>query len=130
MHSVSRTWSRHDTFGRTHSVPEWANLTRPVVRGHDIVINRDVERGEGDGTVHGPESPITEKTAGSSDSQTQTQDENTRREDGEDVRSESPPDGREVIAEWKEGPHNIIERRAGPGEEVGHLHKTFNIGNT
>ncbi|KAE9406976.1 hypothetical protein BT96DRAFT_1014388 [Gymnopus androsaceus JB14] len=31
---------------------------------------------------------------------------------------EEPPDGMEVMSEWQEGPHRIIERRAGPGEEV------------
>ncbi|KAJ7482986.1 Sodium/hydrogen exchanger family-domain-containing protein [Mycena galericulata] len=29
-----------------------------------------------------------------------------------------PPDGEELISEWQEGSHRIIERRAGPGEEV------------
>ncbi|KAF7351412.1 Na-H-Exchanger domain-containing protein [Mycena sanguinolenta] len=29
-----------------------------------------------------------------------------------------PPDGEELISEWQEGHHRIIERRAGPGEEV------------
>jgi hypothetical protein len=28
------------------------------------------------------------------------------------------PGGTEVFEEWKEGPHRIIERRTGPGEEV------------
>ena len=121
VHTVSRTWSRHDTFGRGHSVPEWANLTRPVVRGDQIVINRDandLERGEV--TVRGDETPSTEKTTGSGEvSQTHTQDEKSaRREDGQDMREPSPPDGTEILAEWKEGPHKVIERRAGPGEEV------------
>ncbi|KAF5318279.1 hypothetical protein D9758_018587, partial [Tetrapyrgos nigripes] len=33
---------------------------------------------------------------------------------------EEPPDGEEgeVVDEWQEGPHRIIERRKGPGEEV------------
>ncbi|KAF9070315.1 Sodium/hydrogen exchanger family-domain-containing protein [Rhodocollybia butyracea] len=31
---------------------------------------------------------------------------------------EQPPDGMEILSEWQEGPHRIIERRAGPGEEV------------
>ncbi|KAJ6779278.1 Sodium/hydrogen exchanger family-domain-containing protein [Mycena vulgaris] len=29
-----------------------------------------------------------------------------------------PPDGEELVSEWQEGHHRIIERRAGPGEEV------------
>lgn len=44
--------------------------------------------------------------------------EDTRRPDGEDYRAQSPPDGEDVVQEWKEGPHRIIEKRAGPGEEV------------
>lgn len=119
VHSVSRTWSRHDTFGRTHGLPEWANMTRPVIRGHDIVINRDSDIERGDATVRGDETPPNEKSAGSGSSQTQTADDpSPKREDGTDFREENLPDGSEVIAEWKEGPHNIIEKRAGPGEEV------------
>lgn len=32
--------------------------------------------------------------------------------------AESPPDGDDVLSEWREGHDRIIERRAGPGEEV------------
>ena len=40
-------------------------------------------------------------------------------EQGEDkVKEENVPDGEETEQEWREGPHKIIERRAGPGEEV------------
>ncbi|EKM51776.1 uncharacterized protein PHACADRAFT_262112 [Phanerochaete carnosa HHB-10118-sp] len=119
VHSVSRTWSRHDTFGRSHALPEWANMTRHVVRGHDIVINRDSDMERGDATVHGDETPPTEKVPGSDSSPTQTTREElaSQREEG-DFREENPPDGQEVIAEWKEGPHNIVEKRAGPGDEV------------
>lgn len=118
VHSVSRTWSRHDTLGRP-ALPEWANMTRHVVRGNDIVINRDSDIERGDATVHGDETPPTEKVPGSDSSPTQTTGEEPplqREED--DFREENPPDGREIVAEWKEGPHNIVERRAGPGEEV------------
>ncbi|KAL1735545.1 hypothetical protein EV714DRAFT_267693 [Schizophyllum commune] len=31
---------------------------------------------------------------------------------------EFPPDGDEVLSEWQEGPHTVIERRGGPGEDV------------
>lgn len=105
-------------------------MTRHVVRGHDIVINRDSDMERGDATVNGDETPPTEKAPGSDTSPTQTTKEgeepSPQREEG-DFREENPPDGREVIAEWKEGPHNIVEKRAGPGEEVrlaliAHLH--------
>lgn len=36
----------------------------------------------------------------------------------EEAKTDNAPDGTEVFAEWKEGPHRIIERRTGPGEEV------------
>ncbi|TRM69836.1 hypothetical protein BD626DRAFT_554152 [Schizophyllum amplum] len=29
-----------------------------------------------------------------------------------------PPDGDEILSEWQEGPHTVIERRGGPGEDV------------
>ena len=129
VHSVSRTWSRHDTFGqRTHSLPEWANLTR-FARPQDIIVNRDtvdVERGLGGDTVHGEESPMEKASATSSsgtahhenDEQDRAHDVEAQRPTGEDMREEIPPDGMETIAEWKEGPHKIVERRSGPGEEV------------
>ncbi|THH29119.1 hypothetical protein EUX98_g5069 [Antrodiella citrinella] len=131
VHSVSRTWSRHDTLGRTHAMPEWANQTRPVVRGEDIIINRDrdVERGDaisdekvdlerGDRsrrdslTAHGENSSDAEKSGSASTSS------QTRAGEESDPREEVPPDGTETVTEWKEGPHRIVERRPGPGEEV------------
>ena len=36
----------------------------------------------------------------------------------EEVKAGNAPDAAEVFEEWKEGPHRIIERRTGPGEEV------------
>ncbi|KAJ3479546.1 hypothetical protein NLJ89_g12324 [Agrocybe chaxingu] len=35
-----------------------------------------------------------------------------------DYREQSPPDGTETIAEWMEGSHRVIERKAGPGSDV------------
>ncbi|KAH8104782.1 Sodium/hydrogen exchanger family-domain-containing protein [Cristinia sonorae] len=127
VHSVSRTWSRHDTLGRGGTMPEWANQTRTVVRGEDIVINRDrnidVERGD---TIIDEKvdiesrrgDSITEKGEGSSSEPEKSAAPSTHSHIKEDVREEVPPDGTETIAEWKEGPHRIIERRDGPGEEV------------
>lgn len=92
-------------------------MTRPVIRGHDIVINRDSDLERGDATVRGDETPPTEKGSGSSQTQV-PEDQSPKREDGTDYREEEPPDGTEIIAEWKEGPHNIIEKRSGPGEDV------------
>ncbi|KAF9479954.1 hypothetical protein BDN70DRAFT_878251 [Pholiota conissans] len=43
VHSVSRTWSRRETLT---SQPDWTNQARIVTRREDIVINRDLEKGE------------------------------------------------------------------------------------
>ena len=99
-------------------------MTRPVtLGGNDIIINRDandvMERGEA--TMRGDETPMTsEKIEEGSSSQTQTATEGSPKHEhaSDDFREETPPDGTEIIAEWKEGRDNIIERRKGPGEEV------------
>lgn len=36
----------------------------------------------------------------------------------EEAKVDNAPDCIEAFKEWKEGPHRIIERRSGPGEEV------------
>lgn len=39
--------------------------------------------------------------------------------DGEDVApTGTEHEGSLILAEWREGPHQVIERRVGPGEEV------------
>ncbi|CCM01172.1 uncharacterized protein FIBRA_03220 [Fibroporia radiculosa] len=130
VHSVSRTWSRHDTFGTFsgRSLPEWTTHTRPVIPGQDIIINRDSEMERGTLPPNEKESRSDEfemressttqdeKEEGSSASR--SQEEAARRPDGTDIRDENLPDGSEVIQEWQEGPHRIIERRIGPGNEV------------
>ncbi|KIJ64660.1 hypothetical protein HYDPIDRAFT_112058 [Hydnomerulius pinastri MD-312] len=124
VHSVSsRTWSRHAPG------PDWTTQTRLVTRAEDIVINRDhdsaMEKGEAGlaeeekseveskraSTVASPPSP----QAGSSSSETRTE---ATLKDEENMKEENPPDGTESTLEWREGPHKVIERRAGPGEEV------------
>ena len=42
--TVSRTWSRRDT---NVAAPDWTNQATLVTQAEDIVINRDLERGEG-----------------------------------------------------------------------------------
>lgn len=91
VHSVSRTWSRH-------APPDWTNQVRRVDEdGGEIVVNQDsaMEKGEAGLDSRQPSSSGSEKQ-----------------------KEESLPDGDEVVSEWKEGPWTIIERRAGPGEEV------------
>ena len=48
VHSVSRTWSRRDTNGSGRA-PDWTNQATLVSRREDIVINRDLEKGQGEG---------------------------------------------------------------------------------
>ncbi|KAG5644324.1 hypothetical protein DXG03_008682 [Asterophora parasitica] len=115
VHSVSRTWSRH-------APPDWTNQARVVERGQDdIIINRDsvMERGELTSEGKAPESRTLTSTTPSVNSEkdqgsveTKTEKEPTGGKD------ETPPDGTATAVEWTEPHHKIIERRAGPGEDV------------
>lgn len=147
VHSVSRTWSRHDTIGRHASMPplpEWANQTRRVEPGQDIVVNRDADLEQGDVvldeknavrsrreslTAHGSSSSDAEKlsaTPSQSQSSSDDKEESGRGEHRHkgvewDIREQNLPDGGDHVAEWREGSDKIIERRNGPGEEVSPL---------
>ena len=111
VHSVSRTWSRHDTMGSTRRrsiLPEWATQIRHVQPGEDIVINRDQRTftmTPVDGSSTQEDKP--------SDEEPQTPHEKVT-----PPGSEEPPDGSAIFSEWREGPHRVIERREGPGAEV------------
>ncbi|KAJ3900872.1 hypothetical protein F5879DRAFT_992479 [Lentinula edodes] len=126
VHSVSRTWSRHAS-----GLPEWATQARHVTDRDAIVINRDrdesdeLERGEhtpheklspeGDKRIHTSISPPLSPLASPSPGVQGIGEEPS----AEILPSgEEPPDGIETLSEWQEGPHRVIERRAGPGEEV------------
>ncbi|KAL1950565.1 hypothetical protein VTO73DRAFT_5689 [Trametes versicolor] len=120
VHSVSRTWSRHDTIGTgtfgsrrntaTRTIlPEWTTQIRHVQPGEEIVINRDRLGGAGQER----EESLTPVAGTSSEEEKQPE---TPREAAE--KAEDPPDGTETYQEWREGPHKVVERRAGPGEEV------------
>ncbi|KAH7923352.1 hypothetical protein BV22DRAFT_1036441 [Leucogyrophana mollusca] len=130
VHSVSsRTWSRH-------AVPDWASQARHVTRPEDIVINRDSTMERGESGLTEEEKSAMESRRGSMSTSTATPpspkekgvyDIGEEGGGGETVAGEEKeertieeylPDGSEVTAEWKEGPDKIIERRAGPGEEV------------
>ncbi|RPD62512.1 hypothetical protein L226DRAFT_504125 [Lentinus tigrinus ALCF2SS1-7] len=117
VHSVSRTWSRHDTFGtfgsrRRSYLPEWTTQIRHVQPGEEIVINRDQ-----DGHAEGSVTPVEPTSSQEEKHEEDREREQDPRQQGE-IRGGNPPDGTEVLAEWKEGPHNVIERRRGPGDEV------------
>ena len=146
VHSVSRTWSRRDTMNSTGGrTPEWANQARMVTRFEDIVINRDpipdVEKGEETTSEPSEEtkifssSPATQSvqddvgTTAGTRTNTVTSDTHvswkgqfsgpqTRGIIARDHRDEEPPDGRETLSEWREGKVHVVERRAGPGEDV------------
>lgn len=46
VHSLSRTWSRRDTTGSGRGAPDWTNRTTLVTKAEDIIINRDLEKGD------------------------------------------------------------------------------------
>jgi hypothetical protein len=125
--TVTRTWSRQP------SLPDWALHTRRVERAEDVVINRDpanmMERGQTGESAKDGLSTRPSVTVGPEEDE--KRDIAVPREDSadadantvavtepEEAKADNAPDGTGVFAEWKEGPHRIIERRTGPGEEV------------
>jgi hypothetical protein len=88
-----------------------------VGQAGEIVINRDrldgMERGES-------LSPDEKAVKGEKDASGTPSVEDLKKavEGGQAPEGDQPPDGTEVISEWQEGRHRVIERRAGPGEEV------------
>jgi len=130
VHTVSRTWSRHG------GAADWTNLTRRVSKGEDIVINRDtrdvqdhMERGEATpaATIHEKEdivlmqgTVVTEKPVKDGDEASGSTP-TTVSYGGGTGPTETAREDSSILAEWREGPHQVIERRTGPGEEVGPL---------
>lgn len=127
--TVTRTWSRQP------SLPEWALHTHRVERAEDVVINRDpvniMERGEIDGSAKDDLSGRRSEMVNPEEDEKRNRDVPKGDRDSadadaltvavtepEEAKAGNAPDGTEVYAEWKEGPHRIIERRIGPGEEV------------
>ncbi|KAB5596381.1 Na+/H+ antiporter Nha1 [Ceratobasidium theobromae] len=122
VHSIRHTWSRHNTVegGR----PEWANQTRQIQPGEEIVVNRDdaAERGEM-GYDEKRASAPTSVGEGSSGSV-----EGREHGTGEHVVSAEGRHGRMGVAfddtqdvettEWREGQDLVIERSPGRGEEI------------
>ncbi|KIY66408.1 hypothetical protein CYLTODRAFT_398761 [Cylindrobasidium torrendii FP15055 ss-10] len=120
VHSVSRTWSRHTTQG-PDGRPDWTNQARLVEKGEDIVINRDHDAAE-----KGELSPDQTEVSSTPDENELKHERQLERDTIEEAERRSPaepvegdvPDGEDIISEWKEGQHRVVERRAGPGEEV------------
>ena len=139
VHSVSRTWSRHQSMDPSAG-PEWATHTRRVSRPEDIIINRDrghsnresaLERGElglstpnekmsrrGSSMIQDEKSGHYPSSAESDPHMNGASDRTAVSASGEEARPDTPPDGEELTAEWKEGSDLVVEQRAGPGEEV------------
>ncbi|KAL5512828.1 hypothetical protein ACEPAG_3094 [Sanghuangporus baumii] len=125
VHSVSRTWSRHQSMDPLG--PEWAMHTRRASRPEDIVINRDstLERGEFrhgliDEKEHHPtgileHERITDSPTTPSSSLPSKAGDPEARTEG---RPDEPPDADTLEEEWREGTDVVIERQTAPGEEV------------
>ncbi len=124
VHSVSRTWSRHQSIDPLG--PEWAQQTRRINRPEDIVINRDSAMERGEIVTDEKGSPIaTEKESPSGSSRESTLPSPVERtaSEGDEAaftegRPDSPPDGEELQQEWKEGRDVVVEKRTEPGAEV------------
>jgi hypothetical protein len=125
--TITRTWSRQP------NQADWALQTCRIECPGDVVINRDpvsmMERGQaGEGAKEGlsiKPSVVVEPE------EDEKKDSAVPREDSvdadavtvvvtelEELKADNASDGTGVFGEWKEGPHRIIERRTGPGEEV------------
>ncbi len=124
VHSVSRTWSRHQSIDPLG--PEWAQQTRRINRPEDIVINRDSAMERGEIVTDEKGSPMaTEKESPSGSSRESTLPSPVERtaSEGDEAaftegRPDSPPDGEELQQEWKEGRDVVVEKRTEPGAEV------------
>ncbi|KAJ7290048.1 Sodium/hydrogen exchanger family-domain-containing protein [Mycena rebaudengoi] len=139
VHSVSRTWSRHTTATHTQG-PDWMDAVRDGRAG--VVVNRDRPEGEDlemglgsetekelpdgderpqeniDVRVERSESPTAVDTSSGSRDEEEKRQNAEKVHAGERPEGDIPPDGEELVTEWQEGHHRVIERRKGPGEEV------------
>jgi sodium/hydrogen antiporter len=119
---ASRTWSRH-------APPDWTNLTRPIDRGTDVVINRDIDVEKG---YTGKDQTPTPNETGTpnpnlnhdlaipafSEPEISTEQRNDPELlDGTEAPHGAPPEGDKIVQEWQ-GDGTVVERRAGPREEV------------
>lgn len=125
--TITRTWSRQPS----HS--DWALHTRCIECPGDVVINHDPvsmmecgQAGEGakeglsirPSVVVGPEEDEKKDIVVPREDSVDADAVTVVVTELEELKAENTLDGTEVIGDWKEGPHRIIERRTGPGEEV------------
>ena len=129
VHTVSRTWSRRDTAGSRGGgavAPDWTNQARLVTRAEDIVINRDLERGDEGGG--GGREKTSMRSLNSSEEDGKKEENgvvvvpalNIHQRDQDDFRNQFPPDGKHnQTREWIEGDQRVVERNlGGPGDDV------------
>jgi len=125
--TVTRTWSRQPS----HS--DWALHMRRIECPGDVVINHDPvsmmecgQAGESEkkglstrpSVVVGPEEDEKKDTVVPREDSVDTDAVTVVVTELEELKADIAQDAMEVVGEWKEGPHRIIERRTGPGEEV------------
>ncbi|KAF5391889.1 hypothetical protein D9757_001639 [Collybiopsis confluens] len=146
VHSVSRTWSRHTGTGLPEWTSQARHVTdrEEIIINRDRDSVDQLERGEStpreklspEGSeetsptevddnekqsgAHSPEfsPPPLDSEVQSGASKQRAQGTGGEPESETLPEGEEPPDGVEVLSEWQEGPHRVIERRKGPGEEV------------
>ncbi|KAL0576556.1 hypothetical protein V5O48_005420 [Marasmius crinis-equi] len=128
VHSVTRTWSRHTTIGGGQGAPDWTNQATIVTDPDQIVVNRDMHDAAERGEVVEEEKERRSEGSGSLNEKEKRASRSPVDEEGQVHHppevgetlppGETPPDGEEIVSEWQEGPHRVIERRKGPGEEV------------
>ena len=139
LHSVSRTWSRRDMTGSRADAPDWTNQARLVIRAEDIVINRDLEKGDGGrGGVPFEKTMTMMSTRTLNNGEEERKDDDglkldditeerssipvstTPQRDQVDCRNQFPPDGKHnQTREWIEGDQRVVERNmGGPGDDV------------
>lgn len=115
VHSVSRTWSRHQSADL--GGPEWETQIRRVNRPEDIVINRDRDAAANAmelGEKVGSETATTVGVTDGGETDNSPDRERTPRD-------ETPPDGSAESGdktEWREGSDVVVEHSRGPGNEV------------
>ncbi|KAL0580553.1 hypothetical protein V5O48_001461 [Marasmius crinis-equi] len=123
IHTVTRTWSRHTTIGG-NQLPDWTNHATLIKHPEEVIINRDPVPRRAN-SVHsrdlesGLEARDSEKPAAihktsSVDSRVSALSKGSSGEERLVLREHREGS----VVEWLEGPHKVIERRRGPGEEV------------
>lgn len=124
VHTVSRTWSRHS------AAADWTTLTRRVSKAEDIVINRDardihdeMERGHitPAATIDEKEDITPKRGLVMTEKRVVDEDESsgsTPSDGGETGLTPGEREGSVTLSEWREGPHQIIEKRTGSTGEV------------